>query len=53
MSCIIRRCDATTSYGGAVYGGSHVNDLIVENNSNYAPIYNASLYSSTVADNTA
>ena len=53
MRCIIRRNRTTTYYGGAVYGGLHVNDLIVENNGYYAVIANASLYSSTVADNTA
>ena len=53
MRCVIRRNRTTTYYGGAVYGGLHVNDLIVENNGYYAVIANASLYSSTVADNTA
>ena len=52
MCCVIRRCYAS-SYGGIAYGGSHVNDLIVGNSGYWAPIYNASLYSSTVADNTA
>ncbi|MBO7685568.1 MAG: right-handed parallel beta-helix repeat-containing protein, partial [Kiritimatiellae bacterium] len=52
MRCVIRRCYAS-SYGGIAYGGSHVNDLIVGNSGYWAPIYNASLYSSTVADNTA
>ena len=53
MRCIIRRCDSPTYYGGAVYGGVHKNDLIVNNNGKYALIYNAYLYSCTVADNTA
>ena len=53
MRCIIRRCSAPTYQGGIVYDGNHVNDLMYGNSGYYALVCNASLYSCTVADNTA
>ena len=53
MRCVIRRCSAPTYQGGIVYGGNHVNDLMYGNSGNYALVYNATLYSCTVADNAA
>ena len=53
MRCIIRRCSAPTYQGGIVYDGNHVNDLMCGNSGYYALVCNASLYSCTVADNTA
>ena len=50
--CIIRRCDAQ-SYGGIVAHGIHLNDLMYGNSGYWGPIYSATLYSCTIADNTA
>ena len=48
--CIIRRCDAQ-SYGGIVAHGIHLNDLMYGNSGYWGPIYSATLYSCTIADN--
>jgi hypothetical protein len=53
LRCVIRRCTATGWGGGGVYYGTHRNTLVHDCSTYVAAIYNANLYSCTVADTAA